>query len=62
VEGNDVEITWLVRERDVSESTWVAVYMASGAQFHRHADGCDGSVTFLYRVDPTNLAGVGAES
>lgn len=52
VTGNEIELRWVVEERDVSQGTTVQVWMKCDASYHRWQEGIDALSLFTYTVEP----------
>lgn len=52
VEGDDVELSWTVEPRHVSDRSYAIVRLKAAGDFHRWSEGVDGMTLFYYRVVP----------
>lgn len=52
VDGDEVELSWTVESKHVSDRSYVIVRLESDSEFHRWSEGVDGMALFFYRVVP----------
>jgi hypothetical protein len=45
-------VTWIVRDKDISDSAYLFIFVRSTGILHRDDRGIDDSVAFVYRVVP----------
>ncbi len=53
VEGNEVELSYTVREDNISMRSYAVVRLIADSPYHRWSEGVDGMALFYYRVNPS---------